>query len=159
LATLCSRAGSGRNRYLHFAPAKFRPRKGAGLAPNSSQRWTRVPNVLGEPVSFERYSPRANGHAPAGAAAYRVLYRSTGLRDEPSAVSGVIGGRPIVAWTHPTSGIVPRCAPSLTIFHFQKIQALRKCWNGHTLSRLLNYPGLGIAGPHPYLVGSVKRAQ
>jgi hypothetical protein len=66
--------------------------------------------------------------APAGAAAYRVLYRSTGLHDEPIAASGIIivphgpapeGGRPIVAWAHPTTGIVPRCAPSLAIFHFQ----------------------------------------
>src|SRR6202035_971725 len=60
--------------------------------------------------------------APLGATTYRVLYRSTGLDDKPILVSGVVivpqgdpppGGRPIVAWAHPTSGIVPRCAPSL----------------------------------------------
>src|SRR5262249_37169139 len=55
--------------------------------------------------------------APLGAAAYRVLYRSTGLRGEPIFVSGVVvvpqgeppvDGRPIIAWAHPTSGITPR---------------------------------------------------
>ena len=44
--------------------------------------------------------------APDGAAAYRILYRSEGLKGEPIAVSGVVivpdgspppGGRPIVA--------------------------------------------------------------
>jgi hypothetical protein len=72
--------------------------------------------------------------APLHATTYRVLYRSTGLDDKPILVSGVVivpqgdpppGGRPIVAWAHPTSGIVPRCAPSLAIFLFQQIQGLR----------------------------------
>jgi len=72
--------------------------------------------------------------APLGATTYRVLYRSTGWDDKPILVSGVVivppgdpppGGRPIVAWAHPTSGIVPRCAPSLAIFLFQQIEGLR----------------------------------
>jgi|SRR5271168_227255 len=61
-------------------------------------------------------------------------YRSTGLHDEPITVSGIVvippgpapeGGRPIVAWAHPTTRIVPRCAPSLAIFLFQQMQGLR----------------------------------
>jgi hypothetical protein len=67
--------------------------------------------------------------APLGATTYRVLYRSIGLDDKPILVSGVVivppgdpppGGRPIVAWAHPTSGVVPRCAPSLAIFLFEQ---------------------------------------
>src|SRR5580693_6944148 len=59
----------------------------------------------GPPGTIIRSEPML--FAPAGARAYRVLYRSTGLRGEPIAVSGVIvvppgtapaGGRPIVAW-------------------------------------------------------------
>ena len=69
--------------------------------------------------------------APLGAQAYRILYRSTGLSGEPIAVSGVAivppgpppeQGRPIVAWAHPTTGVVPHCAPSLALFVFQQIQ-------------------------------------
>jgi acetyl esterase/lipase len=96
------------------------------------------------------------------AKAYRVLYRSTGLKGEPIAVSGTIvvptgaapaGGRPIVAWAHPTSGIVPRCAPSLALFKFQQIQGLRDMVRHGYIVTATDYPGLGTPGPHPYLVG------
>src|ERR1700690_2506774 len=100
--------------------------------------------------------------APLGATTYRVLYRSTGLDDKPILVSGVVivpqgdpppGGRPIVAWAHPTSGIVPHCAPSLAIFLFQQIQGLRSFIRDGYVVAATDYPGLGTAGPHPYLVG------
>lgn len=59
--------------------------------------------------------------APSGAHAWRVLYRSTGFDGKPIAVSGVViapagdappGGRPVVTWAHPTTGVVSRCTPS-----------------------------------------------
>jgi acetyl esterase/lipase len=100
--------------------------------------------------------------APDGAAAYRVLYRSEGLHGEPIAVSGVVivpagpappGGRLIVAWAHPTSGIVPRCAPSLARVLFRSIQGLHLMLQHGFVVAATDYPGLGTAGPHPYLVG------
>jgi pimeloyl-ACP methyl ester carboxylesterase len=101
--------------------------------------------------------------APLGATTYRVLYRSTGLDNKPILVSGVVivppgdpppGGRPIVAWAHPTSGVVPRCAPSLAIFLFEQIQGLRSFVRDGYVVAATDYPGLGTAGPHPYLVGT-----
>ncbi|MDB5612316.1 MAG: lipase [Bradyrhizobium sp.] len=101
--------------------------------------------------------------APLGATAYRVLYRSTGLDNKPILVSGVVivppgdpppGGRPIVAWAHPTSGVVPRCAPSLAIFLFEQIQGLRSFVRDGYVVAATDYPGLGTPGPHPYLVGA-----
>src|SRR5271155_4870070 len=101
--------------------------------------------------------------APLGATTYRALYRSAGLDNKPILVSGVVigppgdpppGGRPIVAWAHPTSGIVPRCAPSLAIFLFQQIQGLRSFVRDDYVVAATDYPGLGTAGPHPYLVGT-----
>jgi acetyl esterase/lipase len=101
--------------------------------------------------------------APLGATAYRVLYRSTGLANKPIMVSGVVivppgdpppGGRPIVAWAHPTSGIVPRCAPSLAIFLFEQIQGLRSFVRDGYVVAATDYPGLGTPEPHPYLVGA-----
>jgi pimeloyl-ACP methyl ester carboxylesterase len=101
--------------------------------------------------------------APLGATAYRVLYRSTGLDNNPILVSGVVivppgdpppGGRPIVAWAHPTSGVVPRCAPSLAIFLFEQIQGLRSFVRDGYVVAATDYPGLGTPGPHPYLVGT-----
>src|ERR1700722_13150733 len=44
--------------------------------------------LVGAPGTIIRQEPMM--FAPAGAAAYRVLYRSTGLHDEPIAVSGII---------------------------------------------------------------------
>lgn len=100
--------------------------------------------------------------APLGATAYRMLYHSTGLDNKPTLVSGVVivppgdpppGGRPIVAWAHPTSGVVPRCAPSLAIFLFEQIQGLRSFVRDGYVVAATDYPGLGTVGPHPYLVG------
>ncbi|SDS98718.1 alpha/beta fold hydrolase [Bradyrhizobium canariense] len=116
--------------------------------------------LAGEPGTLIRQEP-IDG-APLGAAAYRVLYRSTGLEDEPIFVSGVVvvpqgeppaSGRPIVAWAHPTSGITPRCAPSLAIFLFQQIQGLRSFVERGYVVAATDYPGLGTPETHPYLVG------
>ncbi|MCK1542410.1 alpha/beta fold hydrolase [Bradyrhizobium sp. 160] len=114
----------------------------------------------GAPGTLVRQEPMDG--APLGASTYRVLYRSTGLNGRPVFVSGVVivpqgtpplGGRPIVAWAHPTSGIVPRCAPSLAIFLFQQIQGLRSMISRGFVVAATDYPGLGTPGPHPYLVG------
>jgi pimeloyl-ACP methyl ester carboxylesterase len=100
--------------------------------------------------------------APLGATAYRVLYRSTGMKGEPIFVSGVVivpqgasppEGRPIVAWAHPTSGITAACAPSLAIFLFQQIQGLRSFIEAGYVVTATDYPGLGTPQTHPYLVG------
>src|SRR5262249_12662800 len=100
--------------------------------------------------------------APNGAQAYRILYRSTGLKNEPIAVSGIAvipagpapaAGRPIVAWAHPTTGVVQHCAPSLAIFGLQQIQGLRPLIESGDIVVATDYPGLGTAEPHPYLVG------
>ena len=116
--------------------------------------------LTGPPGSVIRSEPMM--FAPAGAQAYRVLYRSVGMRGEPIAVSGVIvvppgpapaGGRPIVAWAHPTTGVVPHCAPSLAIFVFQQMAGLRQLIEQGAVVAATDYPGLGTAGPHPYLVG------
>jgi acetyl esterase/lipase len=100
--------------------------------------------------------------APDGAAAYRILYRSTGLSGEPIVVSGMVvipqgdpppGGRPIVAWAHPTTGVAPRCAPSLARVRFQMIQGLRDMVERGYVVTATDYPGLGTPQTHPYLVG------
>lgn len=101
--------------------------------------------------------------APSGAVAHRLLYRSTGLAGEPIAISGVViipvgaapaGGRPVVAWVHPTTGVAPPCAPSLQSFVFQTIQGLQEMVQHGYVVVATDYPGLGTVGPHPYLVGA-----
>jgi acetyl esterase/lipase len=117
--------------------------------------------LAGPPGSVIRQEPLGL-RAPNGAAAYRVLYRSTGLHDEPIAVSGVVivppgpppeSGRPIVAWAHPTTGVVPRCAPSLALFMIQQVQGVRQMVEHGFIVAATDYPGLGTPQTHPYLVG------
>lgn len=117
--------------------------------------------VAGAPGTLIRQEPLLQP-APFGASAYRMLYRSTGLNNELIPVSGVIvvpagpapaNGRPIVAWAHPTTGVVPRCAPSLALFVFQQIQGLREMIGRGYVVAATDYPGLGTPETHPYLVG------
>ena len=117
-------------------------------------------DARGKPGTLVR--AQAMEGAPLNAAAYRVLYRSTSFDGKPILVSGVVivpqgapppGGRPIVAWAHPTSGIVPRCAPSLALFFFQQVQGLRTMVRDGYVVAATDYPGLGTPRPHPYLVG------
>jgi pimeloyl-ACP methyl ester carboxylesterase len=105
------------------------------------------------------YSEPTDG-APDGALAYRLLYRSTGLDGQPIAVSGLAiiptgpgSDRPIVAWDHPTSGIVERCAPSLARKRYQFIPGLKAMIDRGYVVVETDYPGLGTPGVHPYLVG------
>jgi acetyl esterase/lipase len=116
--------------------------------------------IAGAPGTLIRQEPMLG--APAGANAYRVLYRSTNPDDTPIAVSGIVivpagsapnGGRPIVAWAHPTTGIVPHCAPSLAFFVFQQIQGAKELLEQGYAIAATDYPGLGTPGPHPYLIG------
>jgi acetyl esterase/lipase len=100
--------------------------------------------------------------APDGAIAYKIFYQSTGLRGEPITVSGMViappgpapaNGRPVVAWAHPTTGIVQRCAPSLARKRFQMIAGLRLLLARGYVVAATDYPGLGTPEFHPYLVG------
>jgi acetyl esterase/lipase len=130
-----------------------------GLAQDAFYRATSV-ELAGPPGTLIRQERMRR--EPRGGTAYRVLYRSSGLKGESIAVSGVVivpdgpvppGGRPILAWAHPTTGIVSRCAPSLAFFLFQQIQGLRDMLGRGYVVTATDYPGLGTPGPHPYLVG------
>jgi acetyl esterase/lipase len=101
--------------------------------------------------------------APAGARAYRILYWSTGLDGRPVQVSGVViaprgpaptGGRPVVAWAHPTTGVVSRCAPSSARVFFASVQGLDAMLDRGFVVAATDYPGLGTPEVHPYLVGT-----
>src|SRR5512146_1816779 len=101
--------------------------------------------------------------APWGTRAVRVLYRSTGLGGEPIAVSAVVvmpaksppvAGRPIVAWAHPTTGVARKCAPSLLLDQVMATSpGLVGLVQQGNIIVATDYPGLGTASVHPYLVG------
>ena len=120
-------------------------------------------SLAGEPTASGRLiSAEAMPGAPEGARAYRIRYWSTGLDGRPVEVSGVViapsgspppGGRPVVAWAHPTTGVVSRCAPSLARVFFGSVQGLRAMLDRGYVVAATDYPGLGTPEVHPYLVG------
>lgn len=117
--------------------------------------------IQGKPGSIIRVWPLESG-GPGDSDAFRFLYRSTGLKGEPIPVSGAIfipsgpapaGGRHIIAWTHPTSGVAPECAPSLYPDRAGLIWNLSDMLNEGYIVVATDYPGLGTEGVHPYLIG------
>lgn len=118
------------------------------------------PALHGRPGTIIRGEPMPGG--PAGTASYKILYRSTNPEGQPIAVSGVVvvpatpappGGRAIVAWAHPTTGIATRCAPSIMPNFWAQIPGLHDLLARGYVVAATDYPGLGTAGIHPYLVG------
>lgn len=117
--------------------------------------------MRGRPGSVIRAEPMHG--APPGSTAYRVLYRSTGVRGEPIAVSGIVvvpagpppaGGREIVAWAHPTTGVARHCAPSLYPQALTWIYGLEAMLARGYVVTATDYAGLGGPGVHPYLIGA-----
>ncbi len=102
----------------------------------------------------------APGGLPLGTTAYRVIYDSTSLSGSLVAVSGVIvvpggvpppEGFPIVSWAHGTTGLAAGCAPSLS--GVSGIPSLAALVEARMMVVATDYPGLGVPGPDPYLVG------
>lgn len=111
------------------------------------------------------------GHTIEGAAAYRVLYNSTDIHGAAIPVSGIIyiptsapppGGRNIIAWAHPTTGVAPSCAPSLNdqriggLSMADSIPGLAAFIAAGDIVAATDYPGLGTSETHPYLIGDAQ---
>jgi pimeloyl-ACP methyl ester carboxylesterase len=133
------------------------------LQPAEPSSFYDPPSTLpdGPPGTIIRSEPVS---AAASMRVARLLYTSTGDDGRPVAVSGVVvapagappaGGWPVVAWAHGTTGIVPRCAPSLEpdggIANIPELSRLIAA--GHVVVAT-DYVGLGTPGLHPYLVGT-----
>lgn len=95
--------------------------------------------------------------------AWRVMYTSTGIDGEPIVVSGMVfaptspapdGGRPLVSWAHPTTGLADPCAPSRTAKPYADVQGLEDFLSMGWAVVATDYQGLGTDGMHPYLVGA-----
>jgi acetyl esterase/lipase len=117
--------------------------------------------IPGRPGTIIRIWPLEGG-GPGNSDAFRFLYRSTGLKGEPIPVSGAIfipsgpapnGGRNVIAWAHPTSGVAPACAPSLYPDRAGLIWNLKDMLSMGYVVVATDYPGLGTDGIHPYLIG------
>jgi hypothetical protein len=103
--------------------------------------------------------------APDGAQAYRVVYQSRSARGDDVAVSGLVivpagsppaAGRPVVAWAHPTTGVVPACAPSRSALRYAMIPGLRDMLKRGFVVTATDYPGSGAGDVQPFLDGPAE---
>ncbi len=136
---------------------------GCSGAPRKPDAFYSPPEPLpaGKPGDVLRIEPAEGG--PDGARSWRILYRSTGMKGEPEGVSAMLvvpdapapaGGRNVAAWAHPTTGVVPDCAPSLQLGWKKTIPGLDAMVKAGWVVVATDYPGLGTPGFHPYLVGA-----
>ena len=113
----------------------------------------------------------ANGRValPEAGKTVLVLYRSRDPKGKPIAVSGTVdvpkgaapsGGWKMISWAHGTTGVADKCAPSRTKAggpadgYIQYASATADGWlkAGYAVLRT-DYEGLGVTGPHRYLIG------
>jgi hypothetical protein len=98
---------------------------------------------------------------PAGARGWRVLYTTTRQADAPAVASAVVIAtasaaqvpRPVILWTHGTTGATPGCAPSVLPGLPASVPALAELLAASWVLVAPDYPGLGTSGPFPYLIG------
>lgn len=113
----------------------------------------RVPDRPGQLVRSEKVA------APPGTRGWRVVYRSRSTRDSAIQVSGTVyvptspappGGRPILAWAHPTQGSGDGCASSRAPDPWRRIdQGAAMLARGYAVVAT-DFEGLGTPGPHPF---------
>ena len=99
---------------------------------------------------------------PAGTQAWRIRYLTRDDRGIAREVTGMVVApreamprqpRPVIAWTHGTWGTAAKCAPSVSPNFFALTPAMDAVRRGYVVVAP-DYPGLGSAGAHPYLVGT-----
>jgi alpha-beta hydrolase superfamily lysophospholipase len=113
-----------------------------------------TPGILLRREPFDR-------RVPPGARAWRMLYTTTNAADRPAVASALVlvsgrpagAPRPVIAWTHGTTGVVPGCAPSLLNDPFAYVPALQPLLDEGWIYVATDYVGQGTPGPHPYLIG------
>lgn len=131
--------------------------------PGPDAFYTPPDEVPAEPGQLIRSEPFTRD-VPDGAQAWRILYTTTNQEGSPTVASGLVlasrdmpdGPRPVIMWTHGTTGSDPACAPSLLADPYPfdpTIPALDQVLANDWIFVATDYAGLGTEGPHPYLIG------
>lgn len=98
----------------------------------------------------------------SGAQAWRVRYWTSDQDGRRHEVTGLVfapreaalaAPRRVIAWTHGTTGVAEKCAPSQRPDSFADVPAIVDMMRQGYVVVAPDYPGLGSAMPHPYLVG------
>jgi hypothetical protein len=144
-----------------FLAAPVRPGAGDPLGDVGSDEI-----IAAKPGTILRVWPQVGGSVE-NATAYRILYRSTGLNGEPIAVSGAVlfrdeatprVKRDVIAWAHPTTGVVEKCAPTLLPDLSGTIAGIENMLDRGFVIAATDYAGLGGQGCTPISSASARRA-
>ncbi len=139
---------------------------GGAPLPGPDAFYTAPTDVPDEPGRLLRSEPLDTG-VPSGAQAWKILYTTTHPDGSAAISSGTIlapskrGADPLPLLTvaHGTTGVVAKCAPSLSATPFADGAgtAMAEMVTQHGwVAVTSDYVGLGTAGTHPYLVGEAE---
>lgn len=120
-----------------------------------------TPNALPKDPGVVIDSEDFDRAVPAGAQAHLIKYTTTVAGGDQMVATATVlvptakadGPRPVLAWAHGTTGIVPGCAPSLLKEPWAGIPAIDQLVEAGYVVVATDYVGLGTEGPHQYLVG------
>lgn len=101
---------------------------------------------------------------PPNARAWRILYHTTRAEGQATTAAAIVaakialpdGPRPVIAWTHGTTGAVPGCGPSVLAAPYPfdaTLPAQQAIVDEGWVLVATDYAGLSTPGPHPYLIG------
>ncbi|HUP99916.1 MAG TPA: lipase family protein [Aeromicrobium sp.] len=148
-------AGAASQSRLRFGPRRWRHTRGF------YEQHAPQPGHHGEVLAAEPLQAYLLPGLRLRARAWRVLYRSSNLADEPTTVSGTIlvprGRRPVglVAYAPGTHGLANYSAPSRLIargLDWETAFVANELAHGHAVV-MTDYEGLGTPGDHPYVIG------
>ncbi|MGO3148001.1 MAG: lipase family protein [Leucobacter sp.] len=134
--------------------------------PEPDAFYTPPKNVPAEAGKLIRADALTDG-VPGGTNAFRILYTTTHSDGTPAVSSGTVllpvdrgaDPLPIITVSHGTTGVAPKCAPSLSATPFADGAgtALEMMVQDHGWAAVTSdYIGLGTQGPHPYLLGDAE---
>jgi acetyl esterase/lipase len=129
----------------------------------------RVPDAFYDPPSdlprqpgeLLRSEPLKDVTLPAGMRGWRILYTTTVDDNTPATAVATVfaptnshsGPRPVIAWEHPTTGLLQKCMPSLLSAPSAGIPARNQIVMAGWVVVATDYSFAEKGGPHPYLIG------
>lgn len=130
--------------------------------PTSSDPFFRLPaTATPAPGELLRSEPFARG-VPAGAVAWRILYATQNADGSAAFASAIVmrsrapapQPRPVIDWTHGTTGVTAGCGPSQLSEPFANVPALESALSRGWVIVATDYAGQGTSGRNPYLIGA-----
>lgn len=121
-------------------------------------------NISSQPGALLRSEAIQNVILPQGMRAWRILYATTIDDKTPALAVAIVFAprempvlpRPVIAWTHGTTGLMQKCMPSLITAPSEGIPARDKIVGQGWVVVATDYSYTEKGGPHPFLIGEAE---